>query len=240
MRDFPLGKGSVRWSRLLPLATGLAVMTAGSAALACPDWQQTGQQIRYSADQLWSPQSLSVVAGGASNLANCPQPGVGYVAARPDFDLTPTDNGARRDLVIRVTASCDAVLLVNGADGQWSFNDDSDGVNPRLQLSNMTRPVVTRCCRTSGLTPPAAWCRSCARSARAGRCPGAGDRRAHQRQLCPPGRQFPRHRERDAQQPAGRSCTCGPLGRTEVTQGRAGGNPGPFQWKSRLGNSALA
>lgn len=141
MRDFPLGKGSVRWSRLLPLATGLAVMTAGSAALACPDWQQTGQQIRYSADQLWTPQSLSVVAGGASNLANCPQPGVGYVAARPDFDLTLTDNGARRDLVIRVTASCDAVLLVNGADGQWSFNDDSDGVNPRLQLPD-ARPGV--------------------------------------------------------------------------------------------------
>ncbi|MCB1406016.1 MAG: hypothetical protein KDK01_07065 [Rhodobacteraceae bacterium] len=108
-----------------------------AAAMACPDWQLTGQQLNYSADQLWTPQTLSVVAGGADNLRNCPQPGVGYVATRPDFDLTFTQNGAARDLEFRVNASCDTVLLVNDARGQWHFDDDGgDGLNARLRLTN--------------------------------------------------------------------------------------------------------
>lgn len=91
--------------------------------------------------------------GGGNNLANCPQPGVGYVASRPDFDLTLTDNSARRDLVIRVNASCDTVLLVNGATGLWNFNDDSDGFNPRLQLPDAQAGVYDIWVGTYSPTP---------------------------------------------------------------------------------------
>jgi len=118
-------------------ALALAAGSFATAATACPDWTQTGQILRYSSDQLYAPQTHSVVAGGQNNLNNCPQPGTGYVATRPDFDLTFSNNGMGRDLEIRVNASCDSVLLVNDARGQWHFDDDGgDGLNSRLRISN--------------------------------------------------------------------------------------------------------
>ncbi|WP_323035420.1 LCCL domain-containing protein [Pararhodobacter sp.] len=121
--------------RVLPTLAFAAASVIGTAAMACPDWSMTGQQLNYSSDQLWTAQSLSVVAGGANNLSNCPQPGVGYVASRPDFDLSFSGNSMGRDLDFRVTADCDTVLLVNDARGQWYFNDDGgEGLNARLRV----------------------------------------------------------------------------------------------------------
>lgn len=123
-----------------PYLLGALALAAGSfatAASACPDWAQTGQVLNYTSDQLYSPRTHSVVAGGSNNLANCPQPGGGYVATRPDFDLNFSGNGMGRDLEIRVNASCDSVLLVNDARGQWYFDDDGgDGLNSRLRIAN--------------------------------------------------------------------------------------------------------
>ncbi|MCB1406017.1 MAG: hypothetical protein KDK01_07070 [Rhodobacteraceae bacterium] len=127
-------RGSVRPS-VLPALAFVVASTLGTAALACPDWSMTGQQLRYTSDQLWTPQTLSVIAGGSDNLANCPQPGNGYVATRPDFDLNFSGNGMGRDLEFRVNAQCDTVLLINDARGQWHFDDDGgDGLNARLRL----------------------------------------------------------------------------------------------------------
>lgn len=131
----------------------LAGVFGATGAMACPNWQLAGQELRYSADQLWSPQSFSVMAGGSANLANCPVPGRGYADARPNFDLTLTDNSARRELTIRVTASCDTVLLVNGANGQWSFNDDTDGLNPRISLPDARAGVYDIWVGTYSPTP---------------------------------------------------------------------------------------
>lgn len=108
-----------------------------TSAAACPEWSQQGTQLTYDAEQLWVPQSHSVVAGGSDNLSTCPQPGTGYVATRPDFDLNYIDLGMGRDLEFRVNASCDSVLLVNDARGQWHFDDDGgDGLNSRLRIPN--------------------------------------------------------------------------------------------------------
>lgn len=125
------------------VARGLSVLiflgsgVAGSMAVACPDWQLTGQRLSNSSDQLTTPQVLSVIAGGSDTLNNCPQPGYGYVATRPDFDLSFQGNQAGRDLEFSVNASCDSVLLVNDARGQWHFDDDGgDGLNSYLRIPN--------------------------------------------------------------------------------------------------------
>jgi len=122
-----------------PLTLGLAAAfgTLGAnAALACPDWSLTGAQLSYTSDQLWVPQGHSVIAGGNVNLANCPQPGAGWVITQPDFDLLLTDNAAGRDIEFRVTAGCDTILLINDAGGQWHFDDDSGGnMNPLIRLA---------------------------------------------------------------------------------------------------------
>lgn len=39
-----------------------------------------------------------------------------------------------RDLELRVEGTCDTTLLVNDATGQWSFDDDTNEMNPALRL----------------------------------------------------------------------------------------------------------
>jgi len=132
-----LSKPSTPKTHLLRAVVLVGACLTGSAALACPDWSQTGAQLNYTSDQLWVPQTHSVVAGGSDNLSTCPQPGVGYVATRPDFDLAFSGNGVMRDLEVRVNATCDSVLLVNDAAGQWYFDDDGgEGFNSALRIPN--------------------------------------------------------------------------------------------------------
>ena len=107
-----------------------------AAAQACPSYAVSGAPLNYTAESAYIPQSVGVVAGGTLNLSACGSiPGVGYIVENPDFTMQYTDLGMGRQLEFRVTAACDAVLLINAADGQWYFNDDANGSNPALRLS---------------------------------------------------------------------------------------------------------
>ncbi len=114
---------------------GLFAMTA--AAAACPTYSQTGASYSYTGQQLYSPQSFGVVAGGPNNIRNCNVPGVsrtGYVTTAPDFTfyLSGMD---QYYLVADVVSQCDSVLLVNTANATWMFDDDSNGnLDPRLEI----------------------------------------------------------------------------------------------------------
>lgn len=112
-----------------------------AAASACPDWNYDGQLLSYSSDQAWTPRAHSVTAGGGTNLAGCPQPGVGYVATAPDFTLTFTGNQMGRALEFRVEGSCDTVLLVNDAHAGWHFNDDDVSLDPRIRIPQASEGV---------------------------------------------------------------------------------------------------
>ena len=101
-------------------------------ARACPDWRLAEDGVAHSSDELWIPQIWSLIAGGGSALSACPEPGVGHVAEAPDLRLDYDAGGAARDLMVRVEGDCDTVLLVNGPDAAWHFNDDFDGVDPAL------------------------------------------------------------------------------------------------------------
>ena len=108
----------------------------GTAALACPNPNQNGQMLTYTGQQLWAPQTHGVTAGGSQNLSNCPGvPGHGRVTSSPDFTLNLTANPQNYALEFRLTAQCDTVLLVNAANGQWYFNDDTNGLNPAIRMS---------------------------------------------------------------------------------------------------------
>ena len=119
----------------LGLLAGMGALAA-APALACPNYQLTGQQLTYTAQDVWVPQSHSVVAGGNVNLASCGIGGHGYVITNPDFELNLTDNTPGYEIEFRVEAACDTVLLVNDAYAQWQFNDDSDGFNPRIRIAD--------------------------------------------------------------------------------------------------------
>lgn len=111
--------------------------TAGAAA-ACPDWQHSGVQSFYTNGQdLWSPNSYSVVAGGDRSLRNCGFDQTGYVISQPDFEVSIDGLQGYNRLNIRVNAGCDTVLLVNDSTGKWWFNDDgANGLNPSLDIRN--------------------------------------------------------------------------------------------------------
>jgi len=111
-------------------------LPAIASAQACPDYSVSGYGLSYTAETAYLPQSTSVVAGGDIDLSACGSvPGMGYIVQNPDFTMQYNDLGMGRALEIRVDAACDTVLLVNGADGQWYFNDDTAGLNPAIRLS---------------------------------------------------------------------------------------------------------
>jgi len=128
-----------------------------SVAAACPNAALIGQQLSYSSNALQTARTHSVVAGGSSDLSTCPQPGNGWVANRPDFDLSFSGNASGRDLVFRVDATCDSVLLINDANGQWHFDDDGgNGLNSRIQLSHAANGTYDVWVGTYGSTTCAA------------------------------------------------------------------------------------
>lgn len=94
----------------------------------CPDYSLSGTSISYSSEQLYAPQSLNVNAGGKVDLGLCLSlPGEGYARNAPDFTLNFYGNTLGRALEFRVISSCDTILLVNDSNGNWHYDDDSNG-----------------------------------------------------------------------------------------------------------------
>jgi len=112
-----------------------ALVMPATAWAACPSFAQSGAPLSFTAESAYIPQAVSVIAGGNLDLGTCAEvPGVGYVVQYPDFTMQYNDLGMGRALEIRVRASCDTVLLVNTAQGQWIFNDDTNGIDPALRI----------------------------------------------------------------------------------------------------------
>ena len=118
------------------LLTSAAILLAGSAAaLACPSFMQPGATYQFSGDQLLSPQTAPVVAGGAFPVASCGLPGLGFANQVPQYSLMLSGMDAYR-LDMSVVSECDATLLVNTVNTTWMFDDDSNGnLDPRLSIS---------------------------------------------------------------------------------------------------------
>jgi len=114
----------------LPQGTYVPTSETGGAGL-CPDPNMPSTVLDFTAAQLASPQTQQVIAGGDLDLSACADvPGTGFVTQAADFELNLTGNATFQDIEIAVTASCDAVLMVNDADGAWQFVDDTNGTDP--------------------------------------------------------------------------------------------------------------
>jgi len=113
------------------------------AAQQCPDFTQSGASLSYTSDDLYAPQSRSVVAGGSVDLANCPSiPGQGFVTQAPDFKLEFSGNSSGRELEFRLDSACDTILLLNDTNGTWHHDDDSNGhLDARIRLPKAANGV---------------------------------------------------------------------------------------------------
>ncbi len=122
-----------------------AIFSFLSAAQACSDYALwSSNTYNLSVDKLYSPQSYDIREGGENYLSKC---GfnineTGYFTTTPDFSFGLSKmNGYR--LVVSVLSNCDAALLVNRANSQWLYDDDSNGkADPRLELSNLGKGVL--------------------------------------------------------------------------------------------------
>ncbi|AGI68398.1 putative Y2126 family protein [Octadecabacter antarcticus 307] len=130
--------------RHLFIAIAVTFSFAG-AAQACPDYTIWGtNSYNSSGDQLYSPRSFNITAGGENYLPNCgfSSNETGYFTTTPDFSFD-LGNMNGYQLVISVVSNCDAALLVNSADTQWFYDDDSNGQSdPRLDLINLGSGVL--------------------------------------------------------------------------------------------------
>ena len=87
------------------------------------------------------PYIIELLAGGSIDLERSSVRAVrnlgayGYIADAPDVDFYYETTG-RFPLTIRVDGfGEDTVLLINDPDGNWRYNDDSDGVDPAINYS---------------------------------------------------------------------------------------------------------
>lgn len=120
------------------VALGLiGVLSAGTAAWACPDVGLSAEAVGYDGTALAQVQTRALTAGGAHALQGCDMAALGFgrFGAAPDHSFVVSDQ-TTDDVVLAVTSDCDASLLVHGADGRWRFNDDGNGnLDPRLTLA---------------------------------------------------------------------------------------------------------
>ena len=114
-----------------------------AAAETCPSFGESGTELTYDSDTVYSAQSNEVVAGGNIALADCDDvEGYGYIVENPDFTLQYDAQDRGRALEFRVEAECDAVLLINDSTANWQFNDDDTVddetviTDPRLRLAD--------------------------------------------------------------------------------------------------------
>ncbi len=115
----------------------LALLASTGLATACPSiTDPAGETIATTGEDLWSANAYPVMAGGDVDLAACPSvPGAGMIVSGPDFEFDLSGLGAYNLLQLRVTATCDTVLLVNDSTGQWHFSDDENGtLDPMIDI----------------------------------------------------------------------------------------------------------
>jgi hypothetical protein len=116
-------------------ALGLALAASASAqdASAPPAYGSTSLNAGFAED----PTSVAVRAGGAIYAGNISDYCYGYITHQPSYNLNYTA-GDVFDLYISATSDVDAVLAIQGPDGNWTCDDDGAGVglNPGIQFEN--------------------------------------------------------------------------------------------------------
>ena len=111
----------------------------GGQSGGCPTPGMQGVPVTTTGSALYSPTDYVTTAGGTQLLSDCGLPisGRGYVNAQPNFSFFLSGMQEYGRLEIEGEASCDTVLLARTPDGQWHFDDDSNGnLNPLLELTN--------------------------------------------------------------------------------------------------------
>jgi hypothetical protein len=114
--------------RTLLGVAAVALLAGTATAQACPNYNIGAAfgAINLPGNFAPDPYVRNVTAGGGYYLPNCGFNYQGWVAAAPDFEFN-YQGGYGLPLTIGINSAYDTVILINGPDGQWYFNDDAGG-----------------------------------------------------------------------------------------------------------------
>jgi hypothetical protein len=123
----------------LAIAVAALSITTAAVQAQCPEVGTPAKEFTISEGFPIDPNIHNVTAGGNTDLGRCASlPGSGWVTRQPDFVVNyRTRNGGPSNftLTFRTQSPADTVLLVNGPDGRWHFNDDGgQGLNAKLSF----------------------------------------------------------------------------------------------------------
>jgi hypothetical protein len=119
-----------------------AIAAIGALLLLAPaaQAQDTAASATYGSVRLSSgftpdPHRVDLTAGGSIDASRLGTPCRGSIARAPDYEVTYTAGSL--PLYFYVNASADTTLVVNGPDGQWYCDDDSNGGrNPQVTYNS--------------------------------------------------------------------------------------------------------
>jgi hypothetical protein len=113
-------------------AVSAALLFAPAALAQDTSASPTYGSVRLSSGFSPDPYRVEITAGGTINASSAISSSCrGSIARAPDYELTYT--AGNLPLYILVNASSDTTLVVNGPDGQWYCDDDSNGgTNPQV------------------------------------------------------------------------------------------------------------
>lgn len=111
----------------------------GTTVATCPDLIATGEELRFTGTDVYSPQTLITQASGTVDLGTCdglPSNATGLVNPTPTYTMYLSEMEQFRRLELQVTSVCDTTLLVATGDRVWHFDNDSNGgILPMLDLT---------------------------------------------------------------------------------------------------------
>ena len=84
------------------------------------------------------PHTVSIVSGGSVDVyaQNIGSGCTGYAASTPDCRIRWSGSAARLRIFFVPDSGADTTLIVNDARGEWRCNDDYDGLDPLVELTN--------------------------------------------------------------------------------------------------------
>ena len=113
------------------LAAGLAAASFAGLASA-QDWSQapTFGSVNLTSGFTPDPYTVAITAGGSIEASNLSPSCRGMIANAPDYRLN--FSAGSLPLYISAYSNADTTLVVNGPDGSWYCNDDTNGLDPAL------------------------------------------------------------------------------------------------------------
>lgn len=112
------------------LAVALSMPSVAQNVMGSPSFGTLNLRSGFLPD----PRVVPVTAGGRNDASRLGSGCLGSIANAPDVRVNY--QAGSLPLHFYVTSNDDTTLVINGPDGQWYCNDDTNGLNPAVSFAN--------------------------------------------------------------------------------------------------------